>query len=244
MQEDAFETYMASRALAEKTKDQRGYALKRIERAHEIDLDDEYERDKLASLRRAFSYSAVESRTGRPNPTKLDIDADKLLTHLRWYKSHLTDYARFKGGLPDADAATIAEEDIADLTEDLLEEAVGKTFALEKDLQAALRANLGQLEDGLKVEDGGTERRVQAGFIDILARDRANVLTIVELKAETAKPEAVAQILAYMGCIAEETGEPVRGILVAGDHHPRVGYAARAIPNLLLKKYRYRFEFE
>jgi endonuclease len=47
-----------------------------------------------------------------------------------------------------------------------------------------------------------------------------------------------------MGCIAEETGEAVRGILVAGDHHPRVKLAARAIPNLTLKKYRYRFEFE
>jgi len=244
VQEAAFQAYMTNKALAEKTKETRGYALKRIERAHKIDLDEEYNRDQMSSALRLFSYSAADERAKRPNPTKMDIDADKLLSHLRWYKTHLTDYARFKGGLPDADAATQAQEETEELTEDLLEEAVGKTFAFEKDLQAALRANLSQLEEGLRVEDGGNERRVEAGFIDILARDKANVLTVVELKAETAKPEAVAQILAYMGCIAEETSEPVRGILVAGDHHPRVGFAARAIPNLLLKKYRYKFEFE
>lgn len=60
----------------------------------------------------------------------------------------------------------------------------------------------------------------------------------------TSRPEAIAQILAYMGCLAEETGEAVRGILVAGDHHPRVVHAARALPNLDLKRYRFRFDFE
>lgn len=244
VQEDAFEEYMTNKELAEKTKEQRGYALKRIEKAHKIDLDDEYARDQMSSILKLFSYSAADDRAKRPNPTKMDIDADKLLSHLRWYKTHLADYARFKGGLPQNDAPSGSADDAEELTEDILEEAVGKTFALEKDLQRALRANLAQLEEGLRVEDGGSERRVEAGFIDILARDASGVLTVIELKSETARPEAVAQILAYMGCIAEETGQPVRGILVAGDHHPRVGYAARAIPNLTLKKYRYRFEFE
>lgn len=244
VQEDAFEEYMTNKALAEKTKEQRAYALKRIERAQGINLDDEYAHDQMSSVLERFSYSAGDDRAKRPNPTNMDIDADKLLSHLRWYKSHLADYARFKGGSQEADAQTRSEDDAEELTEDILQEAVGKTFALEKDLQRALRANLSHLEEGLRVEDGGNERRVEAGFIDILARDRSGVLTIIELKAEMARPEAVAQILAYMGCIAEETGEQVRGILVAGDHHPRVGYAARAIPNLTLKKYRYRFEFD
>lgn len=243
-QEAAFEQYMLSRDLAEKTRAQRTYALKRIERAHGLDLDEEFERDGLSDLFRHLSYSAADERAKRPNPSKLDIEPDRLRAHLAWYKTHLSDYARFKGGVPFSEITSDDASAPDALTDELIEEAVGKTFALEKDLQAVLRSNLAQLEEGLTIADGGTERRVEAGFIDILARDKSGTLTVIELKAETARPEAVAQILAYMGCVAEEAGEAVRGILVAGDHHPRVGYAARAIPNLTLKKYRYRFEFE
>jgi hypothetical protein len=46
MQDIAFEKYMLDRNLADKTKQQRGYALKRIERAYGIDLDAEYENDR------------------------------------------------------------------------------------------------------------------------------------------------------------------------------------------------------
>ena len=191
-----------------------------------------------------FAYGAADERAQAPNPSLLDIEPDRLLAHLRWYRSHLIDYVRYKGG----EAGPVIESGdggvAPSIADELIEEAVGKTFALEKDLQAALRANLAQLEDGLTVEDGGYERKVDAGFIDILARDAAGVLTVIELKAEVSKPEAVAQILAYMGCVAEETGELVRGILVAGEHHSRVVYASKAIPNLGLKKYRFRFEFD
>lgn len=241
MQDDAFAQHMRSQGLAERTMAQRGYALRRIERAHDVNLDQEFDGDELASLLSAFSYSTSDARAGRSNPSKMDIDPDKLLTHLGWYKSHLTAYARFRGGGNfEADASETAQV----VAEQLVEEVVGKTFALERDLQVALRNNVGQLEPGLVIADGGSERRVEGGFIDILARDAGGVLTVIELKAETARPEAVAQLLSYMACVSEEAGEPVRGILVAGDHHPRVVLAARAVPNLELRRYRYRFEFE
>lgn len=245
MQDRAFDDYMRSRNLADKTRTQRAYALKRIERAQGVDLDSEFERDQLAGLLKQFEYTAADARVKRPNPSKLDIDIDKLPTQMPWYRSHLVDYIRFKGGQPrgvDGDTATGGEPSA--ILDELIEEAVGRTFALEKDLQSALRANLGDLEAGLVVEDGGNERKVEAGFIDILARDKAGILTVIELKAEVSRPDAVTQILAYMGCIAAETGESVRGILVASDHHPRVAHAARAIPNLTLKKYRFKYEFD
>ncbi len=91
--------------------------------------------------------------------------------------------------------------------------------------------------------DGGDELKVEAGFIDILARDGQGQWVVIELKAEVSRPAAVAQILAYMGCVASERGGQVRGILVASDFDKRVEYAARAVPNLLLKRYRFRFEF-
>jgi hypothetical protein len=219
--------------------------LKRIERAHGIDLDSEFERDQLSGLLKQFEYTAADSRAKRPNPSKLDIDIDKLPTQMPWYRSHLVDYIRFKGGQPkDLDENAAAGSEQPAILDELIEDAVGRTFALERDLQAALRANLADLEAGLVVEDGGNERKVEAGFIDILARDKAGALTVIELKAETSRPDAVTQILAYMGCIVSETGENVRGILVASDHHPRVTHAARAVPNLSLKKYRFKFEFE
>jgi hypothetical protein len=245
MQEDEFRTYLLGQNLADRTRAQRVYALRRIERAHSIDLDEEFNRDQLTSLLRQFSYSAADRRAEVPNPSKLDIDLDKLLTHLAWYRSHISSYLRFRGGAIAEFRAEVADSgELSEISSDLIDEVVGKTFALERDLQSALRSNLAQLEAGLVVADGGAERRVEAGFIDILARDRDQVLTIIELKSETARPDAVAQTLAYMGCIAEETAEPVRGILVAGDHHPRVVHAARAVPNLMLKKYRFKFEFE
>jgi RecB family endonuclease NucS len=77
-----------------------------------------------------------------------------------------------------------------------------------------------------------------------LSLDKDDVWTVIELKAGTARPDAIAQILGYMGCVASERGGRVRGILVASDHSARVVFAANAVPNLSLKKYRYRFDFE
>lgn len=213
------------------------YALKRIENRYGIDLDEAYRADGLQSLRASLSYSASDSRAGVENPSLLDIEQGKLYTQLAWYKAHISDYIRFCGGVIEQSSL----EDDADAEE--LIEAASQTFGLEKDLQHALRKHIAQLEEGLIVTDGNAEKRVDAGFIDILAKDRDGHPVVIELKAGASKPEAVAQLLAYMGCIAEETGQPVRGFLIAADHHPRVSLAAKAVPNLTLKTYSYRFEF-
>jgi len=78
------------------------------------------------------------------------------------------------------------------------EEAEEIIFGLERDLQAALRRNIEQLEAGLKIVDGGSERTVEGGRIDITAEDKGKRLVAIELKAGEAKPESIAQILAYM----------------------------------------------
>jgi RecB family endonuclease NucS len=64
------------------------------------------------------------------------------------------------------------------------------------------------------------------------------------LKAGVAAPEALTQLLAYMGAVTTQQGQPVRGILVAGDFHPRIVFAARATGNVHLRRYRFRFTFE
>lgn len=97
---------------------------------------------------------------------------------------------------------------------------------------------------GLTIEDGGKEFQVDAGFVDILARDKSGCWVVIELKAGEAKPDAIAQILAYMACIAELKQADVRGILIAAEFHKRVRFAARAVPTLSLQKYRYNFSFD
>jgi RecB family endonuclease NucS len=122
--------------------------------------------------------------------------------------------------------------------------AVETTFGLERDLQKALRSNIEQLEQGLKIIDGGKERTTKAGRIDITAEDQQSAIVVIELKAGAANPDCIAQILSYIGALNEEEQRPLRGILVAGDFPPRVVFASRAVPNLQLKKYTFRFSFE
>lgn len=127
---------------------------------------------------------------------------------------------------------------------DTLIEAVEATFGLERDLQAVLRSNIEQLEPGFQVIDGGKERTTEAGRIDITARDAAGTTVVIELKAGIARPEALTQLLAYVGVMAGEEQRPPRGILIAEDFHPRVVFGARAVPSIQLWRYRFKFTFE
>jgi hypothetical protein len=136
----------------------------------------------------------------------------------------------------DSDGTENQSEDVA--------EAAEITFGLERDLQSALRENIAQLESSLNIIDGGKERVTDAGRLDITAEDSQGNIVVIELKAGVASPDVIAQVLAYMGAIAETDKKPVRGILVAGDFHKRVIWAARAIPNLELRKYAFQFTFE
>ncbi len=51
-------------------------------------------------------------------------------------------------------------------------EAMETTFGLERDLQIALRSNIEQIEQGLKIIDEGKEQTTEAGRIDITAEDK------------------------------------------------------------------------
>ncbi len=124
-----------------------------------------------------------------------------------------------------------------------LEEAEELKFGLERDMQAALRQNIEQLEPGLTIIDCGSERTVEAGRIDITAEDRDGKLVAIELKAGAAGLDSITQILAYMGSLLSGAQGPVRGILVAADFHRKVPLAAQAVPNLQLKRYSFRFSF-
>ena len=120
-------------------------------------------------------------------------------------------------------------------------DAGGFKFGLEAQLQEALSDNMQHLEPGLVLDE--TEKSVQAGRIDIAATDAQGRIVIIELKAGTAKPDSITQLLGYMGTVENPDAREVRGILVAHDFDPKVRYAANALPNVELKAYRFRFDF-
>jgi RecB family endonuclease NucS len=165
----------------------------------------------------------------------MEIETGREYKALAWYRHKLRLYEAFSSGAPVSTAEVESEE---------ADEDIGRTFGLERDLQAALRANIQQLEPGLKIVDGGIEKKVEAGLIDILAKDKAGNWVVIELKAEVARPAAATQVLAYMSSIAAENSGEVRGILIASDFDKKVTLAARSIPSLQLKRYRFNFEFE
>jgi endonuclease len=129
---------------------------------------------------------------------------------------------------------------------ELLETAEAKETALslEYDLQRGLRENIEQLEKGLTIEDGGKEKFVPSGRIDILATDANKNIVVIELKVGTAEHGAVAQILSYMGDLQEESGKPVRGIVIAHDFTARAVAASKPVPNIELRKYGFNFTFK
>jgi hypothetical protein len=85
--------------------------------------------------------------------------------------------------------------------------------ASERDMQEAILAQPHLLEEGFRPMTA--ERPVEPGFIDILGVDRDNVLTIVEIKRNTATNDAVLQLKKYVDVYHADEEKKIRGILVA-----------------------------
>ena len=174
MRKEAFENYLKEADFAPKTIHSRLWVLSTLEKRQGLDLDEEYEKDQLQSLLQLLNYTAEDAAMGRPNPTNMTIDPGRLPGRLSWYRSHVRSYIQFSGG----EAGSEFESEIAEMAD-----AVEITFGLEKDMEHALRQNIARLEPGLQVIDGGSERSVEAGFIDILARDADGHIVVIEIKA-------------------------------------------------------------
>ena len=231
--------------------EQQGYAggtvtaqMHRAGRVEECygDLDEHYNRDQLRSVIDELKYSTEDERRNKPNPSKIPFKGDSR-KNLASYRNATERYCKFR-------RETADDENIAGISslptkdaEDLVNEH-GQLIGLERDMQAALRRAIEQLEHGLEIIDDGAERSVSSGFIDITAKDTKGSIVVIELKTGTARQKAVAQILSYMGDLADEEPEAeVRGILVAGDFDKKARAAARVVPTLSLRAYKVNFEF-
>lgn len=151
---------------------------------------------------------------------------------------------RYLGFVSDAPLALgDAASDSADEADSDSGQSGGLAFELERNMQAAVRRSIAALEDGLTIIDGGFERSVATGRIDILARDKDRALTIVELKAGKCPSGAIEQALGYADSLAAEENEQVRVIVVASSFSDRQVAAARRINDLKLYTYDYAVTF-
>ncbi|WP_373354241.1 endonuclease NucS domain-containing protein [Pseudoroseicyclus sp. CXY001] len=214
--------------------------LRRVE-AHYGDLDEHFDKDELQGIADELTYSADDARLGRPNPSRLEINGD-LRSSLSSYKSAVTKYIRFRQEVEIESArGTLVEEGLA--SPDRAMEP-GQTFSLERDLQAALRRDITQLEPGLTIIDGGAERSVASGRIDILAQDTEGRTVVIELKAVKATRDSLAQLMAYMGdLVDDENHSNIRGFLVAPDFDAKTISASRVVPTIALRAYSFSFKF-
>lgn len=209
--------------------------LRRVERAYG-DLDEHYDDDELSTLIEEFTYSSADAANNMANPTKFEINGD-IRNNLASYKAAIAKYQRFRQDQEHEDGAEPRKR----LSQ--VEEDTPSLFGLEKDLQAALRTSMNQLEPGLTIADGGMEKTVPSGRIDVFASDALGAPVVVELKAVKAPLKAISQIMSYMGDIAEETGQAPRGILIAPDFDDKLVAAARIAPSIKLVRYGFSFQF-
>ncbi len=152
-------------------------------------------------------------------------------------KSALRKYAEFANdpepgataGAPDGESSTDAQSYL---------------FRFEREMQGAVRRQLQELEAGLEAIDGGQEKAVATGKIDILARDSHGKLVVIELKAGPCPSSALEQVLGYATDVEREHGEDVRAFLVASSFSERTRAAARRVSGLELHAYSYALSFD
>ncbi|MEO1108538.1 MAG: endonuclease NucS domain-containing protein [Pseudomonadota bacterium] len=231
--------WLVAEGYAENTCTAQIYRVQKVEE-HYGSLDEASDLGKLQDVLASLSYSTSEERSGKENPSRIPINGN-LRNGLQSYKNAVQRYARFLREDEPRSGLTATSDRI---------ETKGQTkperqrFALERDMQTAIRQEISLLDAGLEIVDDGAERAVTSGFIDILCRDADSSLVVVELKAGKTDSKVVAQILGYMGDLVEEGEEAIRGIIVAHDFDTRTISASIAVPNLKLVRYSVSFTFE
>ena len=186
--------------------------------------------DFYVSLGRMPSYESLTEKV------KVNLPLSKWqMSHYSWYKSQIN-----TGRISISENLVILEDTGDAIIEESISESIDTQISLEKDLQNYLADRVHEIESGLKIIDGGIEYVIEAGRIDILAKDGQGFTVVIELKTGKAKDAALGQILGYIGCLSESHAN-IRGILIASDFDPRVIFAAKALPNIKLIKYELKF---
>jgi len=163
-------------------------------------------------------------------------------THYSWYKSKIKNGDIFVPGFTTNSKISISNDEI----ENDIEETINSRLSLEKDLHSYLSKNISEIGQNLVLVEDGIEYQIDAGRIDLLAKDNQNNTVVIELKAGKANDSALGQLLGYIGCLSEkpEKYKNIKGILVASDFDKRVIYAVKNLSNIKLVKYQVAFKLQ
>lgn len=207
-----------------------------------------FRRSKEDMIGNMIDWFSSDYNRGKPSVTR-DFDRTKIGSHWAYRpRSAEGGFAESADRTTEVDGiaqqVVLADGSSAEADAEQQAEIRGARFHLERNLQAALRASIDQLEPGLRIVDGGREHVTETGRVDVLAEDEEGKLVVIELKAGTADDAVVGQILGYMGSVSDERSRPVRGILIAADFTAGLRHAARMVPTLQLRKYSFKFAFE
>ena len=111
----------------------------------------------------------------------------------------------------------------------------------ERNFENIVSDRIEDIENGLKL----IKRQYSVspvGIIDLLCEDINKDLVVIELKKYGAPNYSIIdQITRYMGYIQEHDAkqtQKVRGIIIIGNKDEKLEYAAKAIPNLMVKTYK------
>lgn len=94
MVRNAYREWLASNYENPRTRATQLSQITRIE-GNYGDLDEAYDADRFAQIRKALSYSKADELAGAPNPSRLEIDGD-LRANLAGYRASLGFYSRFR----------------------------------------------------------------------------------------------------------------------------------------------------
>jgi len=126
-------------------------------------------------------------------------------------------------------------------------------LGLERHLHDFLRDNWDRTEFGrdwsLEIDEGepdsGYEYPTSVGRIDLLAKHRSKPeYLVIELKRAQTSDDTVGQVLRYMGWVEAElleSGESVRGLIIAHSVDDKLQYALRRVTDVDLKLYEVSF---
>jgi hypothetical protein len=230
--------WLIEQRYAENTQTAQIYRVKKVEKYHG-ELEEHLKNNTYQEIINLLKYSTQDEKSNKLNPSKIPISGN-IRNGLQSYKNAIIRYKKFLTGNT---TSRLTIESSKSIDDDLpISEDKNQRLSLERDMQAALRHNITNLNPNLKIIDDGAERSVDSGFIDITCEDDKTII-VVELKAGKADSRAIGQILGYMGDLQEEEGKPVRGILIAHDFDKRTKAAARIVPTLELQKYSIEFNF-
>lgn len=151
-------------------------------------------------------------------------------------------------GLRESEPALSEPDDVAvsPVTDEIL------TFPLEKYLEDFLVSNWEKTALGKHLalhsddEEDATQYPTTVGYIDILARDKANGdWVVIELKKGKHSDAVVGQLLRYMGWVKKHKatdGEKVRGIIITNAPDDKIKYAM--LVNSAISFYTYQVKFD